>query len=137
MAINHGATEITFRKLINLLIRKRGSITMAFDEVTLDELLGKLRSGHIGNINDYYRKVFIDFLEELDTLRVQLEKNSKELEVLRKAYGLMAKDYCENMGCAFCDHHAKCLEANHFESLEGKDFLQKTFIDEATPASEA
>lgn len=76
----------------------------------------------LDNLIDFNTGV-LGYLKELKTLRV-------ELEVLRKAYDLMAKDYCENMGCSFCNHHAKCLEANHFKNLEGKDFLQAMFINE-------
>ena len=54
-----------------------------------------------------------------------------ELEVYKKALVLMAKDYCENMGCSFCQHHTKCLEANHFKDLEGKDYLQLLFLKQA------
>lgn len=55
----------------------------------------------------------------------------KELEIYKKALELLAKDYCEDMGCAYCTHRAKCIETNHFEDLAGKDFLEKMFITKA------
>lgn len=56
---------------------------------------------------------------------------SEDVKTFRKALELMAKDYCDNMGCSFCQHHTKCLEANHFEYLEGKDYLQLLYIAKA------
>lgn len=60
----------------------------------------------------------------------------EELEVLRKAYGLIAKDYCESMGCAFCDHCSKCLEVCHFKYIDGKEFLQEYFLQKAREENE-
>lgn len=65
-----------------------------------------------------------------------LPEYQKDLAIYMKALELLAKDYCESMGCAFCDHHAECLEANHFKNLEGKEFLKYLFINEARGAEE-
>lgn len=60
-----------------------------------------------------------------------METIEKELNLYKKAFELLAKDYCESMGCSFCDHRAKCLEANHFEDVDGKEFLQNYFLSKA------
>lgn len=68
---------------------------------------------------------------ELEVYKKALEESKENNNLLLKAYRLLAKDYCEDMGCAFCNHRAKCIEANHFEDLEGKDYLQLLFIKKA------
>ena len=62
--------------------------------------------------------------DKLEDLLVELKKNLKALE-------LMAKDYCENMWCSACQHHTKCLEANYYEDLDGKDYLQLLYLKKA------
>lgn len=62
----------------------------------------------------------------------ELIKVKQELEVLHKAYDLMAKDYCECMGCAFCDYRSECRGACHFKDIDdGKEFLQEYFLKKA------
>lgn len=69
--------------------------------------------------------------ETTQETNIEIKELKQELDVYKKAFKLLAKDYCEDMGCSFCNHHTKCLEVCHFEDIDGKEFLQEYFLKKA------
>lgn len=66
------------------------------------KLISQLKTDKYGLISTKFTRrtlvEFIDYLEELKALRVELEKNSKELEIYKKALELVEEECSYNIG---------------------------------------
>lgn len=76
----------------------------------------------------YFNTMVLGYLKELKTLRVELEKNSKELELYNRALE-MACDTIADRDCTdviACSRNSCELYALCFNEIDGKEyFLQK------------
>ena len=75
------------------------------------------RTGETYSENEIYT---LKYLKELKTLRVELENNSKELEVYKKALELMAKDYYFDYLMDMCDDNVVQIINNYLEEARGE-----------------